>query len=171
MSVILRQATLEDAPGISRVHVDSWREAYPGIMPDDLLTRLSYEQREQGWRRVLELPNPNEFVVVAVDEATGQIVGFTSGHTNGQDHPDYPAELRTLYLLQAYQGQGVGKGLFWAMADHFRQLGYSRMLLWMATKNSRAAQFYAAQGGQVILTRWNEWGGHQIHDTAYGFEL
>ena len=31
----IRQANIEDAQGIGKVHVDSWRTTYKGILPDD----------------------------------------------------------------------------------------------------------------------------------------
>lgn len=36
-----RDAVVEDAPGIARVHVESWRAAYAGLMPQAVLDDLS----------------------------------------------------------------------------------------------------------------------------------
>ena len=40
----IREATLDDVPGIARVHVDTWRTTYPGIVPAEHLAGLSYER-------------------------------------------------------------------------------------------------------------------------------
>jgi len=45
--MILREAGLADAPSIVRVHVDTWRTNYRGIVPEDTLTQLSYEESPQ----------------------------------------------------------------------------------------------------------------------------
>jgi hypothetical protein len=45
MSLVIREAAPADAPGIARVHVDTWRTTYQGIVPDQFLARLSYEAR------------------------------------------------------------------------------------------------------------------------------
>jgi len=45
--MIIRKAKLDDATGIAKVHVDSWRTTYKGIIPDDFLNNLSYEQRTE----------------------------------------------------------------------------------------------------------------------------
>jgi hypothetical protein len=46
---LIRPAHLDDAPGIARVHVDSWRTTYKGVIPDTILANLSYEARTQQW--------------------------------------------------------------------------------------------------------------------------
>jgi len=42
--MIIREATHNDIPALAKVHVDTWRTAYRGIMPDEYLANLSYEQ-------------------------------------------------------------------------------------------------------------------------------
>ena len=49
----IRDATPADIPAIARIHVDSWRTTYRGLMPDDLLAGLSYERRERQWAQAI----------------------------------------------------------------------------------------------------------------------
>lgn len=42
--MIIREATLFDAAGIARVHIDSSRTAYHGILSEEYLEQLSYEK-------------------------------------------------------------------------------------------------------------------------------
>ena len=51
IEILIRKAELEDAKGIAKVHVDSWRTTYKGIVPDTFLENLSYENREQIWKK------------------------------------------------------------------------------------------------------------------------
>lgn len=44
----IRKAVASDAKGIAKVHVYSWRTTYANIVPDEYLTNLSYENREQN---------------------------------------------------------------------------------------------------------------------------
>ncbi len=39
--ITIRRARPADAAAIGAVHVAAWRSAYPGILPDDYLARLS----------------------------------------------------------------------------------------------------------------------------------
>ena len=48
MRVHIRVANVPDAAAIAKVHVDSWRTTYTGIVPDEYLAQLSYEQQGQG---------------------------------------------------------------------------------------------------------------------------
>ena len=43
----IRRAKLDDAPGIAKVHVESWRTTYKGIIPNDFLNNLSYEAKNR----------------------------------------------------------------------------------------------------------------------------
>lgn|GEM_PF-5890417 len=40
----MREASLKDVPMIARVHVDTWRTTYHGIMPEEYLAQLSKEE-------------------------------------------------------------------------------------------------------------------------------
>jgi hypothetical protein len=48
----IREATMTDVAAIARVHVESWRTTYKGLLPDDYLANLTYEQREPRWREI-----------------------------------------------------------------------------------------------------------------------
>lgn len=74
----VRLAVPDDALAIARVHVDSWRSTYAGIVPQDFLDGLSYERRAEVWRRSLTNPESQSVMVVAEDE-TGRIIGFAVG--------------------------------------------------------------------------------------------
>jgi len=40
----IREASVEDASAIARVAVDTWKTAYRGIIDDNYLNSLSYEE-------------------------------------------------------------------------------------------------------------------------------
>ena len=44
----LRRATLDDASTVGHIHVESWKVAYRGIMPDDVIAQIQRYQRETG---------------------------------------------------------------------------------------------------------------------------
>lgn len=51
---MIRLATIQDSHPIGQIHVEGWRAAYRGILPDGLLAGLSVESRAAGWRRTIE---------------------------------------------------------------------------------------------------------------------
>ncbi len=45
----IRKAMSNDAEDIARIHVESWRTTYAGVIPDLYLRELSIESRKKTW--------------------------------------------------------------------------------------------------------------------------
>jgi ribosomal protein S18 acetylase RimI-like enzyme len=164
---LIRPAHPDDAPGIARVHVDSWRTTYKGIIPDTILDNLSYEARTRQWRIGLSNPNRKIFDYVAVDPSD-QIVGFVNGGTERSGDPEYKGELYAIYLLKEVQGQGLGRRLMLTLVERLVQEGYTNMLLWVLAANP-ARKFYEKMGGHVLRSRYEDFGGTMLEEVAYGW--
>ncbi len=165
--VTIREARIEDAAGMAKVHVDSWRSTYAGIVPDTHLANLSYAKREKFWHDVLSNPASNHYCFVAVNNAE-QVVGFVCGGSKRNGDPMYQAELYSIYLLQAYQGQGIGRLLTSKLVERFLQSGMTSMLLWVFAANP-ARRFYEALGGQCLQEEQADFGGVFVTEVAYGW--
>jgi len=163
--ITIRQARQEDAAEIAKVHVDSVRTTYAGIDPQDYLDKLSYEEFTRSWAS--RLSNPLSYVYIAEDES-GHIVGFVSGGAEREGDPLYKGELYAIYLLQAYQGQGIGRLLTRALVNRLVQVGMNSMLLWVVAANP-ARRFYEALSGQQVKTKQIEIGGTMLDEIAYGW--
>jgi hypothetical protein len=70
MTVLLRPGGPGDAVEVARVQVDSWREAYAGIVPVETLRRLDVVSRVRGWVSLLD-----RGVRLLVAESGGDVVG------------------------------------------------------------------------------------------------
>ena len=165
---MIREARPEDAPAIARVHVDSWRSTYTGIVPDEHLAALSYERREQGWRDALSNPDHPNFVYVAEDEA-GNVVGFACGGPEREGHPDYKGELYAIYLFAQSQHRGLGRQLTQAIARRLVNASISSMLVWVLAGNPGRA-FYEALGGQYLFEKKITIGEKELVEVAYGWQ-
>ena len=53
MQIILREATASDARGIARVHVESWKTTYRGLIADEYIDSIFYADREQLWAKLI----------------------------------------------------------------------------------------------------------------------
>ena len=165
---LICEATPADAAGIARVHVDSWRSTYAGIMPDTLLAGMTYADREEMWiNRLSNQENPNPLLVA--EDPDGRIVGFAAAGPERTNRPDYGAEVYAIYLLEAEQGAGIGKALFREAASRLREMGYDSVLVWVARDNP-ACGFYEALGGVLIDEKEEEYGGRGIKLLAYGWQ-
>ena len=109
MNVLMRKASIGDAAAIARVHVDSWRTTYAGIVRDEYLDSLAYSRREELWSEILVTGEPKQNVYVAED-ASRKVVGFSWGGPERSGNPIYQGELYAIYLLDGHQRKGIGSG-------------------------------------------------------------
>jgi len=164
----IREATPADAAGIARVHVESWRTTYPGIMPQAHLDALSLAEHEQLWQgRLGEDLSGQTHSFVAADNS-GEIIGFVRGGPIHFDDPEYTAEIYTLYLLKSQQGHGLGRGLLAAIAKRLRQDGHTNLFLWTHVRNP-ARGFYEKLGGVAVRTTQRTLKGIVYDDVGYGW--
>ena len=165
----IRKAIVDDAAGIARVHVDTWRSAYRGLLPDTVIDKRTYERRLERWAQTLQTIDASSEGVFVAQADEGRIAGFASGGPARDAGRGYAGELYTLYVLQEYQGQGFGRGLVRAVAGYLAGLGARSMLVW-ALDGGPANRFYAVLGGQVIVRQPFEQDGYTLHEIGYGWD-
>jgi ribosomal protein S18 acetylase RimI-like enzyme len=168
-AITIRSATLDDVKGIARVHIDTWRSTYRGIVPDDYLDSLSYENRADSWKkRIEEAAEGKWFIYVAVNE-NKQVVGFISGGPNRTDDPIYKGELYAIYIVQSCHGLGIGRKLSLALVKSLLTTDIASMMLWVFEKNTSARRFYESLSGQFLRSNWFDISGVSIEEVAYGW--
>ena len=165
--MIIRKARVDDARGIAKVHLDTWKSAYRGIVPDDYLASLSSQKLERGWTKALQQVSPPE-VVFVVDDPEEGIIGFARAGPCKSDPYHYAAELQAIYILEKHQRKGLGTQLFFQVTRHFLQHKINSMVLWVLTENS-ATLFYEELGGTAIAQNQREIGGENLPITAYAW--
>lgn len=161
----IRPATLDDADGIARAHVQAWRESYPGLIPDEVLNGLSVDARAARWRDIISKAT-HPMILLAAEGRDG-IVGFGSASAKLSVELPAEGEITALYLVEAAKRQGVGRGLLsrllaWLAAHDFPTAG-----LWVLTGNTAARQFYSAMGGRADKTRIDRRHGVPLDEIAY----
>lgn len=161
---IIRKAVIEDAMGIARVHVDSWRSTYATIFPQEYLNRLSYEKREKLWINNIPLGG----VYVAENEV-GEIIGFSSGgEERSGEYNGFDGELYAIYLIEKYQRKGVGSALFAAVTTELKQKGYQGMLV-LVVEDNHSYRFYEVLGGEKIDSIEMSMAGEKYGEMVYGW--
>lgn len=152
----IREARLEDASAIARVHINVWRETYQGIIPDSYLAQLSYAKRTKQWEQALV--DQRVYVVELEDE----VVGFAQGGPNRRDARE--GELYAIYVLRASQGQGLGKALFQRIIEDLAE--YEAMQV-SVLRDNPACQFYERFGGQLFEESMIKRGGVELVQRVY----
>jgi len=166
----IREAKIEDAPGIAAVHVQSWQTTYVNIFPEEFLKRLNASMREKWWVRVLSHEEGEQGVFVA-ETNPSRIVGFAScGEERVLRRQDYTGELFAIYILQEYQRSGIGKKLWNACVRWLVARGHDSMLAWVHPMNRPACKFYESLGGEIVSRKKERVAGKTHDVVAYGWK-
>lgn len=123
----LREARVEDAAEIARIHLDGWREAYAGLLPPEVLAAVGYDEQELRWVGILGRQDPREVAVVAVD-AFDRLVGFAAGGPERTGDPEFRGELYAVAVLPAYRRRGLGRRLVAAVGAGLLAQGIGSLL-------------------------------------------
>ena len=167
--VLIRDATIADAGAIALVNIDCWRETYAGILPDDYLRLLSWEEATENWKKMWHDEKSPWKVFVA--EEDGLIKGFVNIGKSRQptlsfDGKLYPiGELYSIYLLREIQGRGIGKKLFKKAHNSLKLNGIKDMYLWVF-KDNPAIGFYQYMGGEECSRRIRDIGGVSVEEVS-----
>lgn len=141
----VRDARIEDAPEIARIHVGMWRHAYREYLPLSFLNGLSIEARRRGWSAQLIAPRDRTATLVA--DRDGEIVGFCSlGPCRDDDGTFTSGELYAIYVGPDRARTGIGSALMTAALRRLSTLRFREARLWVLTENAPARAFYEHHG-------------------------
>jgi ribosomal protein S18 acetylase RimI-like enzyme len=140
----IRRATPEDAVALAKVHIDSWRSAYLGLVPDSHLDSLDYERRAQRFRESLAQSAEESYIA----EREGEVLGFlTLGVCRDTDvDQETTGEIWGIYLAPGHWRKGIGTLLCRYGERILKARGYRIATLWVFAGNNQARRFYEAMG-------------------------
>jgi len=166
--MIVREARLEDVQGIAMVVVDTWLSKYQGLMPDEHLNKLSYVDRERSFTELLQNPSDDKFKFV-VENNIGKIIGVAIGGLERSEQTIYKGEIYAIYVLEAYQRNGLGKNLVRMAIEWLKGLNINSMIVWVLA-GSKFRAFYESFGGQEADEKTFEYDEFTADLVAYGWE-
>ena len=162
---MIRVALPNDAAEIARVHVESWRSSYRGLLADEFLDSLSEAGYADRWRRVIGDGASRVFVV---EEPDG-VVGFASGGRERAGESGYEGELYAIYIVAGSQRKGHGRELVHTMAAALREKGLRDMIVWVLRDNAPAREFYERLGGTYVRSQPITIGPTTLEEVSYGW--
>ena len=170
-AIAIRQAAAGDARAIAEVHVEGWRWAYRGLLPDALLDGLSVERREAMWRDTLSPPDTACRVWLA--ERDGRVIGLAAtAPARDPGHPPRTAELTAIYLASGVAGSGAGRALLAHATGDLVRRGFGGAVLWVFAGNLRARRFYELAGWRLDgATKQVERGGGSFAELRYALDF
>ncbi|MDY0874383.1 GNAT family N-acetyltransferase [Dongia rigui] len=166
----IRLAQAEDAAGIARVHVESWRDAYSGVLPDRHLLNLDPERHAIGWTRSLARADDRRHTLVAV--ADDEVVGFATFGPAREGRPSAEGEIYMLYVATDWRELGIGRQLVQAAFVAMWEMGSKAASIWCLEENHAAIGFYKRiDGKRISAPRQERVGGADFPVIGFSWSL
>jgi GNAT superfamily N-acetyltransferase len=158
--VSVRAAWSADAGAIAQVQVRAWRQAYAGILPEEVLSSLDPAAFAAQWSEAVARPaEARTRVLVALDRAT--VVGFalTAAGDDPDADPAADGQVAEFVIDPDRRRAGHGSRLVQACADTLRADRFSRATIWVTSTDDALRGFLAEAG-------WAPDGAHRELDLS-----
>jgi L-amino acid N-acyltransferase YncA len=166
--IVIREARAVDAPAIARVHVESWRSAYAGLLPETALVQMCQRTHTAEWARVLGQRRNREIVLVAEAGEHG-VIGFGSCGRVREKRLAHAGEIFTLYILPEFQDKGIGRQMLNRLFDAMVSRGIKSAVAWVLAENP-SRFFYETMRGRRVAERDETLWNTVLHEVAYGWD-
>ena len=164
-NISFREAAVSDCLAVARVHVQSWRESFAGIVPQTFLDKMSVKERARAFEAGFSADGYKMYVA----EAAGRgLVGFADFGEPREPAGAFEGELYAIYLLPEFQRRGIGERLFNLGVDFLTGSGKNSMYL-LALEVSPYRAFYEKMGGRVFGKKQLEIEGVIYDELLYGW--
>ncbi len=162
---VIRVARPGDASGIARVETETWRDAYPTLLPGaylvrNLVTRSRWRQRLRGGVRN----------VLVAEAAPRRIVAYATWGPAcwHRARPGSPAagQLYELYVHADHREKGIGRRLCAEVARHMA--GRSMRFLYVEVLEGNPNRFfYEALGARLVARTHHDFDGQRLPSVVY----
>jgi GNAT superfamily N-acetyltransferase len=165
----VRPARPDDASGIARIQLSTWRTAYRRLLPRHVLDELNEDWMAGHWARAIgEPPSDRHRVLVAVEQAEQQhLVGFLASGPADEEalspeealsaeeaaaDPALPAfapevvAVTDLLVEPRWGRRGHGSRLLAAGVEHWYSDGFDTALAWAYQDDAATLKFLASAG-------------------------
>jgi ribosomal protein S18 acetylase RimI-like enzyme len=166
MSYTIRRATVDDAPKIARVHCESWRSTYPGLIPQHVIDDwANLAVRTKKWTAILVAGKSASWVC----EQSGKVVGFSSAGSASPAINGMTGQLLALYLMQKAHRQGIGHALTLTALHYLQTIGHTSVRVEVMKDNWPAIRFYERMGATYRTEEQFEMSGVALTELIYGW--
>lgn len=166
LKITFREANIADVVAVAKVHVQSWRESFAGIVPQTFLEKMSVENRAKAFEAGFAFDSYKMFVAETQENG---IVGFADFGKIRDNQSKFEAELYAIYLLRDVQRKGVGGKLFdlgvkYLVANNMNSLSLT------ALEASPYKRFYEKMGGHLVERKTTNLEGKSYATVIYGWD-
>ena len=163
----IRKASVDDATAIARVHEESWRTAYAGLIPGVHLERMINRRGPLWWAKLAE---KNRGGLLVLDMGSF-IAGYvTLGRARGLASLKAGGEVFEIYIKPECQGLGLGTKLLRAGLNRLGEAGKYPALAWSLADNEAATAFYKRRGGKLFVQGQEKFGDLSLPKLGFLFQ-
>ncbi len=142
----VRVARETDAPAVGLVQAVVWRDAYAGVLPQEVIDAFEPQSFAAVWRRSLVSPPEGVYRLLAAC-AGDQVVGFASiGPSQDPDASPLTGELSQVGVHPEARRAGHGSRLLNAAVDTLRGAGADTLHTWVLARDEGTRAFLAHAG-------------------------
>lgn len=167
--MVVRDAVVGEGRTIAEIRIASWRAAYTGLMPQELLDSMSIETGAARFEQAIISGAPGSALLVV--EGEGEVRGFAAIGPD-RDGELAQGELYAIYLHPSRFRRGEGSALMVEAVSRLRSFEYRTAILWVLEANEAARSFYEAVGWRANGQKKVDAGfGHPLVEIAYARDL
>lgn len=146
MSPVVRSANAGDVASIVEAYLESWRAAYEGLLPEQVINEQAELRRDHDWHRgiVADTSEVSVAVTVEADEIVG-VVQATEAPGHKRDLP----EITMLYVAPSAWGGPAAAALLVAGTNWIASRGHLAARLRVVEAQARARRFYEREGWRI----------------------
>lgn len=166
---VIRLARLGDAAGLARVEVETWRDAYPTLVPRAYLVhRLDGAVCARRWHG--RIAGGERDILVAETAAAGRcVVGYATWGRSRFAGALPASQLYELYVSPGERDRGIGRGLCAAVAKRLIGAGLKSMVVEVLEGNP-SRYFYEALGGRLVARGEAAFAGRRLPAVLYAWD-
>jgi N-acetylglutamate synthase-like GNAT family acetyltransferase len=162
--MLIRPVKESDIPAVAKVHVESWKVAFKGILSENFLEQLKAERFEKVWGDLLKRSNRLNLLI----EEHKNVIGFISFEISAEEKKSTEGEIIALYIDYLSWRHGAGTSLIEQAKIHMKKNGFETAFLWTMAHNAISRSFFDKTG--FILTgeqRTSERNGEHFEEVRY----
>lgn len=143
MSSLIRKVGRGDEKTLAYIQTESWKAAFAGIVPADLLEKCTEISRAENMYSCLLDENKGNGYILEVDNQAHCIAYWDASRE--KDMSGY-AEIICIHSLQDKWHHGYGSQMMKQILFDIKESGFDRVMLWVFEENIRAINFYKKHG-------------------------
>ena len=152
--VKIRQARIDDIPGIRSVLAVTWRHTYLSFLSESTIAKVTAEWHSP---KILEAETSQSSTFLGVAESNlHNIVGMVTAHSHNEI-----LTIRRLYVLPEFQRQGIGEKLMEESCRIFPEI--KLIQLDVEEQNPKGRAFYQKLGFKEVGVRIDDIAGTKLN--------